>query len=119
MQEVEWETLSPLSQHVSFCTSVRSIFEQARTLSLFQEKAAKLPDVDICDDRHLLERAAIQDAAYCVHGFGAENHTTDHDVIYVARDHVSNSIRESHICHIAKLVDDWSANLRCSLQLLH
>ena len=84
MQEVEWETLAPLSQYVFFCISVQSIFEQARTLSLFQEKAAKLPDVDICDDRHLLERAAIQDAAYCVHGFGAENHTTDHDVVYMA-----------------------------------
>ena len=119
MQEVEWNTLSSLSQHVSFCTTVRSIFEQARTLSLFQEKPAKLPDVDICGDRHLLERAAIRDSAYRVHGFGAENHTTDHDVLYVARDHVSNSIRESQVCHIAKLVDDWSGNLRCCSQLLH
>lgn len=95
MQEVEWETLPPLSQHVLFCTSVRSIFDQARTFSLFHDEPAELPDVDICGDLHLLERAAIRDSAYRVHEFGAENHTTAYDVVYIARDQVSGSMRES------------------------
>ncbi len=119
MQEVEWEPLPPLSQHVLFCTSVRSIFEQARTFSLFHDKPAELPNVDICGDLHLLERAAIRDSAYRVHEFGAENHMTAHDVVYIARDQVSDSIRESQVCQIAKLVDDWSANVRGCPQLLH
>ena len=119
MQEVEWESLSPLSQHGSFCTSVRSIFGQARTFDLFHNKPVKLPDADICGDQHLLERAAIRDSAYRVDGFGAEDHTTDHDVVYIARDHLSNSIRESQVCHIAKLVDDWSTDLKGCSQLLH
>ncbi len=119
MQEVQWQTLSPLSQHISFCTSVRSIFEQARTSGLFHDKPATLPDADICSDQHLLKRASIRDSTYRVHGFGAEDHTTEHDVVYIARDHVSDSIRESQVCRIAKLVDSWSANLRGCSQLLH
>lgn len=64
MQEVKWGTLSSLLQHISFCTSVRSIFEQVRTFSLFHDKPVKLPDTDICGDQHLLKRAAIRDSAY-------------------------------------------------------
>ena len=119
MQEVEWETLSPLSQHNSFATSVRSIFDQAATFSLFHDKPVELPDAGICGDQHLLERAAIRDSAYRVHEFGAENHTTDHDIEYVARDYISNSIRESQVYRIAKLIDCWSADLRGCPQLLH
>lgn len=118
MQEVEWETLSPISQHPSFYNSVQSIFERARTLDLFHDKPTELPDAEICGDHHLLERAGVRDAAYRVHGFGAEHHTTKHDVHYIARDHVSNSTRESQVCHTAKLVDGWSQNLKGCSQLL-
>ena len=119
MQEVEWETLSTLSQHNSFCTSVRSIFDQATIFSLFHDKPVELPDAGIYGDQHLLERATIRDSAYRVHEFGAENHTTDHDVDYVARDYISNSIRESQVYRIAKLIDCWSVDLRGCSQLLH
>lgn len=88
MQKVVWATLSPLSQHNSFCESVLSILEQAKTLSLFDETASEVPDTDICDNQDLLERAAIRDSANRVHGFGAENHTTEHDVFYISRDHI-------------------------------
>lgn len=118
MQEVGWETLSPISQHPSFYNSVQSIFERARTLDLFHDKPTELPDAEICGDHHLLERAGVRDAAYRVHGFGAEHHTTKHDVHYIARDHVSNSTRESQVCHTAKLVDGWSQNLKGCSQLL-
>ena len=118
MQEVEWERLSPISQHPSFFNSVRSIFERARTLDLFHDKPTELPDAEICGDRHLFKRAAVRDAAYRVHGFGAEHHTMKHDVNYIAREHVSNSIQESQVCHTAKLVDGWSANLKGCSQLI-
>lgn len=119
MQEVEWERLSPISQHPSFFNSVQSIFERARTLDLFHDKPTELPDAEICGEHLLLKRAGIRDAAYRVHGFGAEHHTTKHDVNYVARDRVSNSIRESQVCHTAKLVDSWSAHPRGCSHLLH
>ena len=95
------------------------MFEQATMLSLFHDKPEEVPDAEIYGDQHLLERASIRNSAYRVHGFGAENHTTDHDVDYVARDYISNSIRESQVYQIAKLVDRWSANLRGCSQLLH
>jgi len=118
MQEVEWETLSPISQHPFFFDSVQSIFERTRTLGMFHDNPTELPDAEICGPYHLLERAAVRDAAYRVHGFGAEHHTTEHDVNYVARDRVSNSTRESQVCHTAKLVDNWSANLKGCSHLL-
>jgi Protein of unknown function (DUF3638)/Protein of unknown function (DUF3645) len=117
MQEVEWETLSPLSQHSSFCDSVRSIFEQVRSLGFFDE-ATESPRAELRGDHHLLKRAAIRDAAYRVDEFGAEDHTTEHDFVYVARDHIPNSVKESQVYHTAKLVDSWSANLRGCSQLL-
>lgn len=119
MQEVKWATLSPLSQHISFYTSVQSILEQARTFGLFHNKPAKLPDTDICSDKHLLKKTTIQDSAYRVHGFGAENYITDYNVVYIAWNSILNSIQESQVCHIAKLVDGWSANLRGCPQLLY
>lgn len=98
---------------------MQSIFERVRTLDLFHDIPTNLPDAKICDDHHLLKRAGIQDAAYRVHGFGAEHHTTKHDVNYIARDHVLDNIRESQVCHTAKLVDNWSTNLKGCSQLLH
>ena len=118
MQEVEWERLSAISQHPSFCNFVQSIFERARTLDLFHDKPIELPDAEIFGDHHLLKRAGVRDAAYRVHGFGAEHHRTKHDVNYIARDNVSNSIQESQVCHTAKLVDSWSTNLKGCSQLL-
>ena len=119
MQEVEWETLSTLSQHNSFYTLVRSIFDQATMFSPFHNQPVELPDAGIYGDRHLLERATIRDSTYRVYGFGAENHTIDHDIDYVARDYVSNSIREAQVYRIAKLINYWSADLRGYSQLLH
>lgn len=118
MQEVEWKRLSPISQHSSFFTIVQSIFERATTLDLFHDEPAALPDAEFRGDQNLLERAGLRDAAYRVHAFGAEHHTTNHDVIYVARDCVMNSIRESQVCHTAKLVDSWSAHVKGHPHLL-
>lgn len=108
----------PYLQHPSFFDLVQLIFERARTLDLFYDKPTELPGAEICGDRHLLKRAAVRDSVYRVYGFGAEHHSTKHDVNYIARDNVSNSIREAQVCHTAKLVDSWSTNLKCCSQLL-
>lgn len=118
MQQVKWGTLSSLSQHDSFCTLVCSIFEKARMMDLFHEKSTDLPNLDIFSEQHLLERAAMRNSTYRVHGFGAENHTPKHDVFYISRDKISNSRRECQVYHIAKLVDGWSKNLKCCSKLL-
>ena len=118
MQEVEWQSLSPISQHPSFFDLVQLIFARARALDLFNDKPTELPGAEICGDSHLLKRAAVRDSVYRVSGFGAEHHSTKHDVNYVARDNVSNSIKEARVCHTAKLVDSWPTNLKCCSHLL-
>ena len=119
MQEVKWQTLSPVSQHPFFFDLVQSIFERARTLDLFHDKPTELPGAEICGDHHLLKRAAVRDSVYRVDGFGAEHNLTKHDVNYIARDSVSMSIKEDQVWHTAKLVDSWSTNLKCCSRLLY
>lgn len=118
MQEVHWEAISPLAQHVSFYDLVRSVFEQVRRYSLFYDKPNELPDADIRGEQHLLERAAIRDSANHVDEFGARKHTDEYDTLYVARDHIQGSIKESRAFQIAQLVDNWSVNLKGSSELL-
>lgn len=114
-QEVHWGAISPLAQHFSFYELVRSVFEQARRYSLFCDKPNELLDADIRGDQQLLEGAAIRDSANHVDEFGARKCTDEYDIMYVARDHIQGSIKESRAFQIAKLVDNWSVNLKgCS-----
>jgi hypothetical protein len=118
-QQVEWEkALSPLSQHCAFHQHVRSILNQAKLFHVFQEQPAQLLISDTRGEQDLLERAAIRDSSFQVHGFGAESYTTDYDMVYASRDQVLGSIRENQTCRTAKLVDDWSTNLDIHSQLL-
>lgn len=118
MQEVHWKEISPLAQHVSFYALVRSIFEQVRRYSPFYDKPNELPDADIRGDQHLLERAAIRDSTNHVDEFGVRKHADEHDTLYVARDHIPGSIKESWAFQTAKLVDNWSVNLKGCSELL-
>ena len=118
MQQVHWGTLSPLSQHESFFTLVCSIFEKARIMDLFHEIPTRLPNVDKYIERDLLERAAIRNSTYRVHGFGAEIHTSEHDVVYISRDRIADNMQEPRVHHIASLVESWSKNMKCCSNLL-
>lgn len=118
MQEVDWNPLSPLSQHVSFREQVASILKQVRSFHLFQDKPVLLPSADTAGDNDLYERATARDSWFRVHGFGAGNFTVQHDVVYASRDLVTNSARETQTCRTSKLVDNWSTNLRAYRDLL-
>lgn len=118
MQQVDWGTLSPLSQHESFYILVRSVFEKARMMDFFYETTTKLPTLEKYTEQQLLERAAIRNSTYRVHEFGAENHTSEHDIAYISRDRIPDSERESRVHHIASLVDGWSKNFKCCPNLL-
>lgn len=118
MQEVHWEAISPLAQHTSFYDLVRSVFEQVRRYSLFYDKPSELPDADICGDQHLLERAAIRYSANHIDEFGARRYTDEYDTLYVARDHIPGSMKESWAFQTATLVDGWSVNLKGCSELL-
>jgi hypothetical protein len=118
MQQVDWETLSPLSQHCAFSTQVTSIFSQAKSFHMFREQPAKLSISDTRGEHDLLERAAIRDSSFQTYGFGAEAYTTDHDTTYSSRDQILNGARELQTCRTAKLVDNWSTKLAICPRLL-
>lgn len=118
MQQVEWNTLSPLSQHCAFHKHVASILNQAKSFQVFQENPVQLLFSETRGEGNLLERAAIRDSSFRVHGFGAEVYTTSHDITYSSRDQFLDGPRELQTCCTAKLVDDWSTNLAVCPQLL-
>ena len=118
MQTVNWKNLSPLSQHDSFSNYARSMFGQADMYNLLSEDSPQASSTDIRGCQSLLERAAIRNSPYQVHGFGAEKHTTEYDAAYDARDYTPNSLQECHVFQIAKQVDHWSVNLKCCPNLL-
>jgi hypothetical protein len=118
MQQVDWETLSSLSQHCDFQKQVASVLDQAKSFQVFQERPVLLPVPNTRGKQCLLERAAIRDSFFQVQDFGAEAFTADYDIVYTSRDRVINSERELQTCRTAKLVDDWSTNLTVCPRLL-
>ena len=74
-------------------------------LDLFHDQTTELPDAELCGDHQLLKRAGARDATFRIHGFRAEHNGAKHDVNYIARDNIPNSIKESQVYHIAKLID--------------
>ncbi|PQE07113.1 p-loop containing nucleoside triphosphate hydrolase protein [Rutstroemia sp. NJR-2017a BVV2] len=118
MQQVEWATLSPLSQHCAFQKQVASIFGQANAFQVFQERPVEPLIPETRGEQFLLERAAIRDSSFQVHEFGAEAFTANDDTVYTSRDQTIDSARELQTCRIAKLVDYWSANLTICPRLL-
>ncbi|KIN03188.1 hypothetical protein OIDMADRAFT_120170 [Oidiodendron maius Zn] len=117
-QQVEWLELCSSSQHGGFQRLVRSIFDQAMSSHIFQERHVQMPVSETRGMQHLLDRASIRDSSFQVHGFGAESHTAEHDVVYASRDQATGSYRELQTCHTARLVDNWSQSLVVHPQLL-
>lgn len=97
MQSVTWRPhLSWLSHHHGFYKAVDEIFKQARQMTLFY------PGVDseqldirkhIDTDELLMDRDLIRTSTFRISGFGAEEHTTAHDVTYHGRDGYQGSAR--------------------------
>ncbi|KAF2835464.1 hypothetical protein M501DRAFT_432682 [Patellaria atrata CBS 101060] len=94
MQTVEWiPKLRSLAQHGGFYKSVKIIFDQAiKTKIFYPDSYVQPPSLDHVDPE-LLERDCIRSSTFRVSGFGAEDHTVEHDTTYVARDREQNSAR--------------------------
>ncbi|CAG8973653.1 hypothetical protein HYALB_00002219 [Hymenoscyphus albidus] len=118
MQQVDWTSLSPLSQHCEFYKQVVSILDQARSSQTFQEQPVAIPRLNTCGVLCLLERAAIRDSSFQVEGFGAAAFTVTQDVTYHSRDRSIDADRELRTCQTAQLVNNWSTNLTICPQLL-
>ncbi len=94
MQTVKWSPrLGFLAQHSAFYKCVKSIFDQAEKARIFHpESYVQPPDLNHVD-LDLLERDCIRSSTFRVSGFGAEDHTVEHDTTYLARDRDQNSAR--------------------------
>ncbi|KAI9890486.1 MAG: hypothetical protein M1814_003970 [Vezdaea aestivalis] len=118
MQQSNWKTLPQLSQHDAFFNSVESILDHARMLEIFQEQDMDLPYEKVHNNLKLLERAAIRNSTFRIHGFGAEKHTTKYDQLYNARDCVSDDSLEARVHRNVGLVDNWSEDLNVCSDIL-
>jgi hypothetical protein len=118
MQDIKWSRLSPLSQHEGFRRAVESILSRARSLKLFRNSEEESLEENTRGFPILHDRAAIRNAAFRVHGFGAEAFSTKDDTVYEARDQVRDIFRESQVCIMSNMVDLWSTNTKLSGDLL-
>jgi Protein of unknown function (DUF3638)/Protein of unknown function (DUF3645) len=105
MQTVSWSSgLSFLAQHGGFYKGVKSIFDQADKAKIFHpESYVRLPNLNHVDSK-LLERDCIRSSTFRVSGFGAEDHTVEHDATYSARDGDQNSLRGSKAFIISSII---------------
>lgn len=112
MQVVSWENLSPLSQHECFVTEAHIMLAQAESFQVFQAASEAKYKIEHRGPCELRNRAAIRNAFFRVHPFGAESFTSKYDAIYTeARDSIPNSSREHEACYISTLVDKWTCRL--------
>ncbi|KAJ2973916.1 hypothetical protein NQ176_g6330 [Zarea fungicola] len=105
METVHWDgKLGFICQDNDFYTSVQSIFSQASATAFFYPGLYKdAPSLHYIDGE-LEKRHAIRTASFHVCGFGAEKHTTDHDVLYQSRDRPSYSERSHRAFKVARMM---------------
>lgn len=121
MQTVEWNCLSPVSQHDEFYAIVSSIFAHASRFHIFREGSQE-PKVSTyikeTSDCNLLERAAVRNARYRTEEFGGSLVTNSKDSTYLARDVAQNSKDEAQVWHISEMVARWPSRMNICSQLM-
>lgn len=113
MQSVHWcHDLGYLAQHGSFYLEVVEILKQDLRMRIFHpDTFATHPQLPrIAAD--LLEREQIRSSAFHVSGFGAENHTLEHDQLYSRLDRNHNSPTCSHVYTISSMVYNEIPSIR-------
>lgn len=105
MQTVHWDNdISFLSQHGHFITTVKSLLQQAeQAMIFFPGTQLSFPRLAKTDE-HLLRRDNIRSATFRVSGFGAEDHTTQSDQRYTARDRNLSSQRITRAYDMSRFI---------------
>ncbi|KAI1459754.1 hypothetical protein F4805DRAFT_420134 [Annulohypoxylon moriforme] len=105
MQSVDWSPdLDFLAQHGEFYRTVKSIFKQAKESEfLYPEPHTALPLLQQVD-RTLLRRDLLRSSSFRIPGFGAESHTREYDMDYIARDRQSYSPQASHAVALSSMI---------------
>jgi hypothetical protein len=105
MESTSWDdVLSFLSQHGDFYTSVVSILDHASSTKFFYPGSYIEPRRLDHVDGQLGTRHSIRTAVFQVSGFGAEHHTSVHDVVYPGRDRLPRSLRSTRAFEVSSMV---------------
>jgi hypothetical protein len=105
MESISWDgNLSFLSQHGDFYTSVASILDHASSTKFFYPGLYIEPRSLEHVDRQLGKRHSIRSAVFHVSGFGAEHHTSAHDVTYEGRDRLPPSLRSTRAFEVSSMI---------------
>lgn len=113
MQTVRWyNDLGFLAQHASFYLQVVEILEQDRRMGIFYPDELvshpSLPRVEA----DLLKREKIRTSAFCITGFGAEDHTLEYDRRYISLGRNHNSNVYSRAYTVSKMIYDKIPSVR-------
>ncbi|KAJ4112132.1 hypothetical protein NW768_011711 [Fusarium equiseti] len=101
MQVVKWSSkLSYMSQDDRFYKAVLEVLARCREICFLYPKH-EVPDSPSHSDVHLVERAINRASTGYVSGFGAEDFTTQHDVVYMPRAQRNMSARSIRAQEIA------------------
>lgn len=92
-------------------------FRTSAHVWFFFDKFTKLSNAKICEKFYLFERIDVRNVANRVHEFEIKHRITKHNVKHIAWNNVTNNFRKIRICHIAKLIDNWSTKLKNCSQL--
>ncbi|KAI9781453.1 MAG: hypothetical protein M1816_002374 [Peltula sp. TS41687] len=87
------ELIADLTPYRYYYPQHLRVMQEAKRFHRFQNEPTNLPEV-VFAGKHLLETATIRDTTYHVQEFGAEDHTTAHDVVYPAKDRPHSGPRE-------------------------
>jgi hypothetical protein len=112
MQSVRWDNaLGFMAQHARLRTAVQAIFDQARDAEIFHpDLELRFPSLQQCDG-HLQQRDSIRSSTFRVSGFGAEDHSLQHDRAYFPRDRNATSSRAVNAKVISHLMTREATNL--------
>ncbi|GAB1318054.1 ubiquitinyl hydrolase 1 [Madurella fahalii] len=96
MEQIRWsDSLPVLSQQDGFLSAAESILAHAQDCELLYQtsrdsgRSFAIEPIDRSSSL-LVERAKIRNSIFCVSGFGAEEHTSGHDAVYLGRHRTQN-----------------------------
>ena len=97
IQTVKWNSnLGFMAQHARLRTAVQDILQQAQDAMVFDPDLKLLfPSLPHCE-KHLQERDSIRSSTFRTPGFGAEDHSIQHDKAYMPRDRGYNTGRANN-----------------------
>lgn len=115
MQSVTWDSRLPMfTQHEDFLPLAERIFTSGIRYADFYSEAHSKSSLQEGYDRGLLMRAQIRHSSHRNSNFEDQKVSTEHDLVYRARDAQAPSDRAHRVYEIASLIASWPPKLEVS-----